>query len=241
MMLPTEVNHKADGSSPAVRDAGGQNSRAHEGVIPGRLRAKPGGVAVAPIAAGAAVEKGRAHARLRMFVLASWAACLAACSSSTGSTSSNSQQSLAQVKREIIKAWRAAENAFYRAEAQVNGASSPSLAATMVDPELSLVRRNLQSNAAHELIGHGTWNLGTPSVVALQPNEPDPSSATVKSCIDDSAILVSRSTGEPVPGIGGMPDWEGETSIMVLSQGTWKLSSQSAVVNTLRTVACHGR
>jgi hypothetical protein len=191
---------------------------------------------VAPIAAGAAVEKGRAHARLRMFVLASWAACLAACSSSTGSTSSNSQQSLAQVKREIIKAWRAAENAFYRAGAQEEGADA-ALTSTMVDPELTLVRKNLATDKREGLIGRGRWNLGSPRVINVEPPE-SPRAAIVESCIDDTAILINRQTGLPVSGIDGMPDWIGATSTMVLTTSGWKLSQQSAVINSARGIAC---
>lgn len=164
---------------------------------------------------------------------------LAACSSSSGSA--NSGQSVAQVKAAVLSAWRAAENAIYRAGASRNGASSPILAATMVDPELTLVRTNLTNARTQGLIGRGTWNLGSPKVTSIQPSASDPRSATVQSCIDDSAILVSQSTGQPASGISGTAGWIGATSKMVFEGGrSWKLAHQSAVFNPDRSLACAG-
>lgn len=195
---------------------------------------------MAPIAACAAKGKLGMRARVRLLaLLAGSVSLLVACSSSAGTGSA--RQHLAAVKAGIIKAWLAAENAFYRAEADPNGAASPALAATMVDPELSLVRRNLEANKVHGLIGRGTWDLGTPSVVLLKPNDSNPSRAVVKSCIDDSAILISQQTGQPAQGVAGTPDWVGEDSTMVQTVlGRWKLQRQEAVGNPERLVACAG-
>jgi hypothetical protein len=173
-------------------------------------------------------------------LLVGLAAFLAACSSSTAGNSGGSGGNIAKTKAEVIAAWRAAETAFYTAGSQSNGAGDPALEATMVDPELTLVRRNFSASQREGLIGQGSWNLGSPSVVSLRPSQGSPQSATVKSCIDDAAILVNRRTRQPVPGIGGTPDWIGATSEMVLTHSGWKLSQQSAVVNTMRAIACAG-
>lgn len=140
----------------------------------------------------------------------------------------------------ILKAWVAAETAFYKAEADPRGLFSPALPATMVDPELLMVKRNLAGQESEGFIGRGPWNLGTPRVVSLGPNESHPTTATVVSCIADTEILVNESTGQAAEGPNGTPDWLGETSTMVLSSGVWKLSQQSGVGNADRTVACGG-
>jgi hypothetical protein len=139
----------------------------------------------------------------------------------------------------VLKAWRAAENAFYRAEASPTGSTDPALAATMVDPELELVERNLAANEAQGFIGTGSWDLGSPRVSALEPST-RPTKATVVSCIHDTAILVDEHTGRPVAGVAGTPDWLGATSTMELTSAGWKLSQQQAVGNASRAVACAG-
>lgn len=173
------------------------------------------------------------------------AAGLAACSSSPAASrppasSSSTTDPTNAVRNAVLSAWTAAETAFYQAEANPQGLNSPTLPATMVDPELQLVKTNLASQEAKGFIGRGSWNLGSPRVVSLEPTEKDATTATVVSCIDDSQILVDGQTGQPVSGPGGTPEWDGETSTMVLSQESWKLSQQSAVGNTSKSVACAG-
>jgi hypothetical protein len=170
---------------------------------------------------------------------------LGACSSTPstahplGSGNSTTDPTTA-VDMTIITAWRAAETAFYESEASPNGLSSPALGATMVDPELRMVRANLAGNQTENFVGRGTWNLGSPLVVSLEPTENQPTTATVASCIDDMQILVNENTGQPASGLSGTPDWAGETSTMVLTSSGWKLSQQSSVANTKRSVACAG-
>lgn len=173
------------------------------------------------------------------------AAGLAACSSSPvasrpPASSSSTTDPTDAVRNAVVSAWRAAETAFYQAEANPEGVNSPTLPATMVDPELQLVKANLASQEAKGFIGRGSWNLGSPRVISLGPTENDATTATVVSCIDDTQILVDGQTGQPVSGPGGTPEWDGETSAMVLTQGSWKLSQQSAVGNASRSVACAG-
>lgn len=172
---------------------------------------------------------------------------LAACSSggpalaSHGTPSTTSPADAAsRVEAQVMTAWRAAENAFYAAEADPKGLSSTALTATMVDPELLLVRRNLAGDLQEGFIGRGTWDLGTPRVVSLGPAEGHPTTATVKSCVRDGLILINEHTRKPAAGLAGTADWAGETSTMVLTSSNWKLSQQSSVANSDRTIACAG-
>ncbi|HML00883.1 MAG TPA: hypothetical protein VK428_11885 [Acidimicrobiales bacterium] len=146
----------------------------------------------------------------------------------------------AAVQAAVLAAWKAAETAFYQAEANPTGLFSPSLPATMTDPQLEMVKTNLAGQESEDFLGQGPWNLGSPRVVSLGPTENDPTTATVVSCIHDTQILVNENTGQPASGLNGTPDWAGATSTMVLVQGMWKLSQQSSVANTNRQVACAG-
>lgn len=170
---------------------------------------------------------------------------LAACSSSSAdsrppASSSATTDPTAVVKKAVLTAWTAAETAFYQAEADPNGISSPALDATMTGHELGLVKGNLATQESEGLLGQGSWDLGSPRVVAIGPTENDPTTATVTSCVHDTQILVNEHTGQPAPGPNGTPEWAGQTSTMVLAGGTWKLSEQSGVGNANRQIACAG-
>ena len=174
-------------------------------------------------------------------------ALLVACSSDTPATkagpnpSTNSTtDTVGTVEGQVISGWRAAEDAFYRAEADPKGLFSAALSATMVDPELQLVRQNLAGDEHDGFIGRGTWDLGSPTVIQLGPTQSSPTVATVASCIHDMQSLVNTSTGRPAAGLLGQTGWIGVKSTMVLTASGWKLSQQAAVVNTDRSVACAG-
>lgn len=167
------------------------------------------------------------------------------CSSPSANTEAklpprSTADSIARMKAAVLAAWRAAETAFYEAEANPTGLSSPALPSTMTDPELGLVKSNLAAQESAGLIGRGSWTLGSPRVVALEPSENYPTTAKVVSCVHDTQVVVNEHTGQPTSGEGGTPDWDGETSTMIYSQGAWKLSQQSSVANTKRSVACAG-
>jgi hypothetical protein len=193
----------------------------------------------------APVQHQRADVVVMVFAVLGVALLLEACSSSapvdrlelrtTTTTSATSP-----VASAVLTAWKAAENAFYEAEADPSGLSSPLLPETMSDPELGLVKSNLAGNEAEGFIGQGSWNLGSPKVVSLGPNELDPTTATVVSCIHDTQILVNEHSGHPAAGPNGTREWAGANSIMVFTQDTWKLSQQSAVGNANRLIACAG-
>ena len=170
---------------------------------------------------------------------------VAACSSPAESSglklpTSSTTDPTAVVQAAVLAAWKAAETAFYQAEASSTGLFSPSLDATMVDPELQLVKSNLAGDEADGFVGQGPWNLGQPRVVSLSPSENNPTTATVVSCIHDTQILINEHTGQPASGVAGIAEWAGETSTMVLINGSWKLSQQSGVGNTNRSIACAG-
>jgi len=154
-------------------------------------------------------------------------------------TSTSAPDPNAATKDAVLKAWRAAEDAFYQAEADPRGVFSAALDATMVDPELQLVRRNLAADEHSGFIGRGAWDLGAPRVTSLTPGD-HPTKATVVSCIHDTQVLVDEKTGQPSSGPSGTPDWLGATSTMVLTDSGWKLSDQSGVANTDRAIACAG-
>ena len=172
------------------------------------------------------------------------AAILAACSSSPvadrSTTTSTTADPTAGINAQILTAWRAAENAFYQAEADPTGTISPALDATMTGQELELVKSNLATQESEGFLGQGSWDLGSPRVVSIGPTESDPTTATVTSCVHDTQVLVNEHTGQPAPGPNGTPEWAGQTSTMTLSGGTWKLSEQSGVGNTNRQIACAG-
>jgi hypothetical protein len=170
---------------------------------------------------------------------------LDACSSAPAAvrnphSTTTTADAMSAVDATVLAAWKTAENAFYQAEADPNGLASPLLPQTMVDPELELVKTNLAGNESEGFIGEGTWDLGSPRVVSLGPSELDPTTATVVSCVHDTAILVHQDTGKPASGLLGTPDWAGETSVMVVTPSGWKLSQQSAALNTQRQIACAG-
>ncbi len=179
-------------------------------------------------------------------VLLGAAGLLGACSSSPSSSphavndGATSTDPAAAVDAAVIAAWRGAENAFYEAEADPQGLYSPTLAATIVNPELQMIKASLAGDETEGFIGKGSWNLGSPRVVSLGPTQSQPTTATVVSCIDDSAILWNEHTSQPASGAAGTPDWEGETSTMILTASGWKLSQQQAVANVTRSIACAG-
>lgn len=159
-------------------------------------------------------------------------------SSSSAATSTTNPNTA--IDAAVLAGWRAAENAFYRATASPNGLTSPVLLATMVNPELLLVKRGLAGDEHDGFIGRGPWSLGSPEVAALDPKAGTATTATVTSCIHDTQIVVDQKTGQPAPGLAGVPDWAGATSTMVLVGGAWKLSKQSAVAASTKEAACAG-
>jgi hypothetical protein len=121
---------------------------------------------------------------------------------------------------QILSAWWAAQEAFDTA-ALTADSDQPSLAATMVSPQLDLNRLFLKLMATAGELGQGSVDNGHPKVVAIDGNV-----ATVRSCVHDSEIAVFAATGQPVPGVLGEKDFALFTSTMQRGTNGWKLSSQ---------------
>ena len=122
---------------------------------------------------------------------------------------------------EIVAAWRSAQQAFEDG-ALVPDPTEPELSATTVNPQLSFTQALLAGMQASGDVASGPVDLGEPRVVASTANE-----ATVRSCLHDAEVVVSRTTGQPVPGIEGRVDDELVVSLMVRTGGEWKLSDQT--------------
>lgn len=156
----------------------------------------------------------------------------------TGTTARGMSPTTSLLDGQILTAWRAAETAFYEAEANPKGLFSPALNDALADPLLLQVKRNLAGDEHAGIIGRGIWDLGQPRVTSLSPNLTDPTVAVVESCIHDAQILVFQSSGKPLPGLAGQPDWSGQVSTMVRSGTTWRLSNQTGLANPTKATAC---
>ena len=150
---------------------------------------------------------------------------LAACGSTHKATTSDgtTTTTLNAEAQAVLTGWRAAQQAFVAGEEDPQGAFSPTLAATMVDPELTQVRRQLAGDEHAGDIGRGSVELGRP-VVSIT----GASTATVTSCIYSALQLFVASTGQPVPP-ATPPEHDLVRSSMVESAtesgGIWKESS----------------
>lgn len=122
---------------------------------------------------------------------------------------------------EILAAWRSALEAF-EAGALVPDPAEPALAATTVNPQLSFSEALLSGLQASGDVARGRIDLGDPKVVASTSNE-----VTVRSCLHDAEIVVSRTSDQPVAGIEGRVADELVVSLMVRTEGDWKLSDQT--------------
>lgn len=119
----------------------------------------------------------------------------------------------------VLAAYRAEWEAFEQASATSN-AYDPSLPATMVDPMLQQVRRNLIGDQAAGIVARGAFVLH-PRVVSVTR-----STAVVVDCAYSTSVLVYASSGKPVPPVTP-PENDGVRSTLVLSGSTWKVSGQT--------------
>ena len=119
----------------------------------------------------------------------------------------------------VLAAYRAGWKAFEHAAADANP-EDPTLAATMVDPQLQGVRANLLADQRQGIVGRGTTTLH-PKIVSISAT-----TATVVDCAYSTAELVYASTGKPVPPITP-PENDGVRSTLVLVGSAWKISKQT--------------
>jgi hypothetical protein len=138
---------------------------------------------------------------------------------STSSTTSGVATTTKSSAAAVLSAYRASWTAFEQALADANP-NAPTLAATMVDPQLQGVKANLLSDQIHGMIGQGTFTLH-PRITSLTAT-----TATVVDCAYSTAELVYKATGKPVPPITP-PENDGVTSTLVLTSGVWKVYKQT--------------
>jgi hypothetical protein len=119
----------------------------------------------------------------------------------------------------VLAAYRAGWQAFEEASATSNSAA-PALAATMVNPLLDQLRRNLVSDKYSGVVSRGTYRLH-PKVVAITATK-----ATVVDCTYSTAELVYAATGKPVPPVTP-PENDGVRATLVRAGPTWKVSTQT--------------
>ena len=124
-----------------------------------------------------------------------------------------------QQQAAVLAAYRAGWAAFEHAGLTSN-IFDPMLPATMVDPLLQQVRRNLAGDQVNGIVARGTFTLH-PKVESMTAT-----SATVVDCAYSTAILVYAKTGKPVPPIT-KPEYDGVISTLVLVGSGWKVSQQS--------------
>jgi hypothetical protein len=119
----------------------------------------------------------------------------------------------------VLAAYRAGWAAFEHAGLTSN-IFDPMLTATMVDPLLQQVRRNLAGDQVNGIVARGTFVLH-PHLQTLTST-----TATVVDCAYSTSILVYAKTGKPVPPIT-KPEYDGVQSTLVLVGSAWKVSQQS--------------
>ena len=139
----------------------------------------------------------------------------------SGSTSSTSASTTTNPQTgAVVAAYRAEQAAFSEAVLTAN-AYLPELAATMTNPQLQLVERNLLGEQHDGVVGTGSVQLH-PRLVSVSGNQ-----AVVKDCLYSTQELVYAATRKPVPPVMP-PEHDGVRSVLTQdASGTWKVSQQA--------------
>lgn len=119
----------------------------------------------------------------------------------------------------VLAGYRAEWKAFEQASASAN-ADDSALPATMVNPLLDEVRRNLVADKYSGIVARGSYTLH-PKVLAVSTTR-----ATVVDCAYSTAELVYSATGKPVPPVTP-PEHDGVRATLVRVGSAWKVSKQS--------------
>lgn len=158
-----------------------------------------------------------------VFGLALLAASCGGSPSATGNRSDHRSTTAANSRAAaVLASYRAEQEAFGQAFLTAD-AELPSLAKTMVDPQLQLVKRNLAGEQHDGMVGKGSVVLH-PHVVSIKGSE-----AVVEDCLYSTQELVYASTGKPVPPVTP-PEHDGVRSTLTevsTSPATWKVSQQT--------------
>lgn len=137
-----------------------------------------------------------------------------------GVTSTTAPSADAAILAAYRAGWAAYEQALKTADP-----TDPALAATMVDPVLEQVRKNLVSYDLNGVVGTGTTTLH-PHVASLTAT-----TAVVLDCTFSRAFLVYKKTGKQVPPVT-KPEYDGVKATLVLDGSTWKVKTQDVTEGT---------
>lgn len=137
---------------------------------------------------------------------------------STTTSPHSTSPTLSPTAAAVLSAYRAEWAAFEHAAATSN-IFDPMLPATMVDPQLQEVRRNLAGDKVNGIVGRGTFTLH-PRITSLTST-----TATVVDCAYSTSELVYANSGKPVPP-STPPEYDGVTAILKLVGSAWKVSQQ---------------
>lgn len=135
-----------------------------------------------------------------------------------GGSTTTTPTTLGPTAAAVLSAYRAEWAAFEHAAATSN-IFDPMLPATMVDPQLQEVRRNLAGDKVNGIVGRGTFTLH-PRITSLTSTM-----ATVVDCAYSTSELVYADSGKPVPP-STPPEYDGVKATLVLVGSTWKVSQQ---------------
>jgi hypothetical protein len=120
----------------------------------------------------------------------------------------------------VLAAYRSAISAFVQAEVAANP-YSPALAATMVNPELQLVRRNLLGEQHDGEVARGNLTLH-PRVLSISGDQ-----AVVVDCAYSTLALYFASSGKPVPPVTPPENDGHRATLLQVSPGSWRLMAQT--------------
>lgn len=121
----------------------------------------------------------------------------------------------------VLTAYRAAWGAYEQALKTANPLSA-ALPATMVNPILEQVKKNLVSDEVGGIIGTGT-SVHHPHVASLAATN-----AVVLDCAFSSSFLIYKKTGKQVPPVS-KPENDGIRATLVFDGSTWKVSQQTVM------------
>ena len=138
---------------------------------------------------------------------------------STTTSLHSTSTSLSPTAAAVLSAYRAGWAAFEHAGLTSN-IFDPMLPATMVDPLLQQVRRNLAGDQVNGIVARGTFVLH-PHVQSFTTT-----TATVVDCLFSTSMLIYAKTGKPVPPIT-KPEYDGVKATLLLVGSVWKVSEQS--------------
>jgi hypothetical protein len=164
------------------------------------------------------------------------AATLAACGQASGPTTrppvtasptTTPSASLDPTTAAILQAYQNEEAAWQSAASSADP-TSPSLAATMINPLLLNAKKELYINEQDGIVLRGAYRLGHPHVVSVNGTGVG-ATALLRDCLYDTTLEVYVKTGQPVPNQPGgtQPQYDGmQVTFTEIAPGEWKASAE---------------